>query len=201
MRLFPLLLLLTGCSSYIATMQEEKKRYDISYDEMRIEMSDLKHALHATQVELNILEEKVKKQDAILAQNKQPSLNQTLLQQISECEKKINNLHKIQEQIIEDLKNFQSYAQDASHTLQMLSQEIKAQNKKFDELSKIKATLSSLSQTMYGSRDSTNATHRVKSGETLKKIAEMHHTTVAELKKLNKLENDRIVINQELKLP
>jgi LysM repeat protein len=183
-------------------MQEEKRRYDLSHNEMRIEIADVKHALHAVQVELNILEEKIKKQDSSLAQNKQSSnLSQQLTQQIAECEKKIVNVQKIQEKIAEDLKTLHSHANDTTHTLKTFAQEIKDQNKKFDELSKIKTTLSSLSKTMQLPNENKHTLHRVKSGETLKKIAELHHTTVSELKLLNQLESDRIIPNQELKLP
>src|SRR5262249_17726074 len=42
--------------------------------------------------------------------------------------------------------------------------------------------------------------HKVRSGETLKKIAEMHGTTVDKLKRINDLQQDRIVVGQELKV-
>lgn len=41
----------------------------------------------------------------------------------------------------------------------------------------------------------------IKAGDTLSQIARTHHTTVKTLKLLNKLESDRIIVGNTLKLP
>jgi LysM repeat protein len=43
--------------------------------------------------------------------------------------------------------------------------------------------------------------YRVKAGDTLTKIAKAHGTTPAALRTVNKLKTDRIVVNQELRIP
>jgi len=47
----------------------------------------------------------------------------------------------------------------------------------------------------------TYSNYKVKAGDTLNAIARNNRTTVAEIKKINKLDSDVIRINQILKLP
>jgi peptidoglycan endopeptidase LytE len=49
-------------------------------------------------------------------------------------------------------------------------------------------------------QESQYITYIVKSGDTLGKIAKMHHVTVADLKKWNNLKSDFIRENQKLKI-
>ena len=44
-------------------------------------------------------------------------------------------------------------------------------------------------------------TYTVKKGDSLEQIARKHHTTIEEIKKINNLHNDTIIINQKLTLP
>lgn len=197
-RFFPFLLILTSCSSYIASMQEEKKRSDIAYDEMRIEISDLQHALKTTQVELSILEERIKKQDAVLAKKDK---NEILLQQMAALEKKNSNLQSTLEQLTQEMQKLKNHANETSLSLQTLAHEIQSQNKKFEEIAKLKTLMSSLPKLFEPKDEKKVSTHRVKPGETLEKIARLYNTTVSELKQLNHLENDLIVVGQDLQIP
>lgn len=201
MRFLPLFLLLASCSSYIASMQEEKNRFDISYDQMRIEIADLKHALHATQIELNILEEKVKTQSETIINNNKNISKIDFQQKTALIEKKIASLQVNQEQTLQDLLQLRNHANDTTKALQSFAQEIQSQNRKFEEISKLKATLSSLSKAIESDPQQSFRSHRVQPGETLEKIARTHHTSVPELKKLNKLDSDRIMVGQEIKIP
>ncbi|MGH8023903.1 MAG: LysM peptidoglycan-binding domain-containing protein, partial [Limisphaerales bacterium] len=45
------------------------------------------------------------------------------------------------------------------------------------------------------------AVYRVKSGDTLTRIAKIHHTTIKAIKELNRLATDRISVGQKLNLP
>ena len=200
MRIFLCLLLLTSCSSYIASAQEEKRRSDILYDEMRIEIADLKHSLNATQVEMNILEERVRKQENTSTQVKKEHSSDVLAHQFSLLEKKLASLQIIQEQLVQDMQLFRSHTKDVNLSLQNFADQIQIQNKKFEEISRLKTTLSSLSKVMEPTTTSTK-TYTVRAGDTLERIAQKNNTTVAHLKKFNHLEDDRIKVGQELKLP
>jgi LysM repeat protein len=74
--------------------------------------------------------------------------------------------------------------------------EVLAQNRKLDALSRLKGNIETLAKVLKSDK-----TYKVRSGDSLEKIAKMHQTDVATLKKLNDLANDRIVVDQELKLP
>ena len=46
-----------GSSSHLASMQGDRRNSEYAFDEMRIELSDVKHALNNSKVEFEILEE------------------------------------------------------------------------------------------------------------------------------------------------
>ena len=75
-------------------------------------------------------------------------------------------------------------------------EQIQKLDHQFEDLSKIKNTLSSISKSMEA-----KTTYKVKTGDSLEKIAKRHHLSVQKLKQANHLETDRIVVGQELFLP
>jgi len=205
------------CFSSCTTSQLAFKRNDneLNLEELRIELADVKHALNSTQVELSILEDRVKSQDSVLfavknqTPNKSPSFSQ-LNSQIAALEKKIGSIESIQEKVLSDLKLLSSHANTTAGALsqyrdkiQELEKNIAAQNEKFEEFTKLKSTLSSISKLMKQNTFSEefHRTYKVVSGDSLEKIARQHGTTVDTLKKLNRLDNDRIMAGQELKIP
>jgi LysM repeat protein len=201
---FLALVLLASCSHYFGSTQDDRRESAQVLDEMRIELADIKHSLKSNQVELTILEEKVKNQAA--AAKPDPKLG-TFGSQISALERKIVEFEKKQEQILSDLHSLSAHANQSSSTFTQLQkklfdmqQEIASQTRRLDEVSKLKGTLSSISKAM-AIKPSSNKTHLVKSGETLEKIARLENTTVDVLKKLNHLQNDRIFVGQEIRLP
>lgn len=201
--LFLLFLSLSSCSSYIASVQEERRRTDIAFDEMRMELADLKHTLKGTQVEVEILEEKLKKQDVSAAGSKlQQAKMDTIHREIDHLEKKILLLQKGNEQTLDDLLQLRSHANETSHALKGLAEEIHSHTLRFEEIGKLKSTLSSLSRGIEASKEMRPlSTYKVKGGDSLEKIARMHNTTVSALKKCNQIESDRIWVGQELKIP
>lgn len=79
-----------------------------------------------------------------------------------------------------------------------------AHETRFNELTKLKGTLHSISQAIGNQNPSLpmeEKIHTVQSGESLEKIAKKYQTTVAALKQLNNLTSDKIVIKQTLKIP
>ncbi|MBS0621016.1 MAG: LysM peptidoglycan-binding domain-containing protein [Verrucomicrobia bacterium] len=144
-------------------------------NEMRIAIDDLKYGLQSTQLDLNLLEERIKKKP-----------NTSL-------EKKLAHTEELLEKVTADLRTL-------SARLQTLEQESAAHTAQLTEVAKLKGTLTSISEAI-ATRPSSPSTYRVQSGDTLGKIARNHHTTVDALKKLNKLTKDTIATGQELKIP
>lgn len=207
------ILICSGCTTSSLAFRRNDSN-ELNLEELRIELADVKHALNSTQVELSILEDRVKSQDSALFAvknqgNKAPQSNQ-LTEQIHALEKKISSIEKIQEKVLSDLRQLSSHANTTAGVLSQyknkineLEKDIAAQNQKFDEFSKLKSTLSSISKLMKQNAfgEDLLKSYKVMTGDSLEKIARQHGTTVETLKKINRLDSDRIMAGQELRLP
>ncbi len=186
-------LVLCSCSSQLSSRQNTSYRSDMSIDEMRLELADVKHELKSTQVELNILDERLKKQTSKQIPDAAPS---------SHLEKRISDLEKLLEKTTADLRNLSTHTTQALTKLQALEQEVSSHEKRLDEVVKLKGTLTSISKAIGERPAETSAkTYRVKAGDSLEKIARNHKTNITALKNLNSLKSDKIVVGQELRIP
>ena len=181
-------------------------------DELRLELSDVKHELHSARVEINLLEEKLTKQERALSTAKnQDTQKQTdkkpYTVQLDSLEKKVDRLEKILDKAAIDLRNLSAHENKALVRLQELESALAMQEKKFEEIAKLKNTLTTISKAIGRSaKDTISApshpiqTYHVKQGDSLEKIARTHHMTIDAIKQLNQLAQDKILIGQELKL-
>jgi LysM repeat protein len=208
-------LLFSSCTSNLAFRRDDPRQSDLTLDELRMELADVKHALNSTQVELSILEDRMKNQDSTLyavknqAVNKMPQISQ-LNTQINSLENRIGTIEKNQEKTLTDLRQLSSHANLTAGALsqykekiQELEREIASQNRKFEEFIKLKSTLASISKLMKQNAfaEESVKTYKVQTGDSLERIARQHRTTVDVLKKINRLESDLIMAGQELKIP
>ena len=172
-------------------------------DEFRIELDDLKQALKAAQVDLNLLDERCRKQDRALTQNKEPNPAALFSSQINGMEKRIAQLEKTLEKASNDLRSLNMAATQTSAKLQELEKSLLSHEKRLDDVVKLKGTLTNISKAIGQRPQETAAStkiYRVKAGDSLEKIARNNHLSVETLKKLNQLSSDKIVIGQELRL-
>ncbi len=88
------LLIAGGCVSPFAALQRFKDNGTL-IEEMRTEIADLKHSIHATEIELHLLEEKLENQTA--------SKTDYLEEEITVLEKKMHSLEKNQDKVSTDL--------------------------------------------------------------------------------------------------
>lgn len=208
------LTLLCSCSSHMTSWNDERSSTDLALEELRLELSDLRHTLGGTKIDLQLMDEKIKGQETLLKSQigtKVQGKGADLSIQLTSLERKLGDLQKNQERLAQDLKQLTLHANQTSTTFTQhqdkfrhLEQEIAAQNRKLEEVVKLKGTLTSLSQVLKERASGDNAPlkkYKVKSGDSLEKIAKSHNTTIEALKKLNDLDSDRIVLGQELKLP
>lgn len=196
-----LFLLFTGCTSQMTSWNEEKPdKIHLAIEDLRIEMADVKHAINGAKVDLQLLEEKV-------SSSKAPTKSGDV--QLAAVERKLAELQKNQEKITADLRQLAAHANQTSTTfvkqqekMKEIQQEILAQNHRIEEVVKLKGTLSSLSQVLKEkSSGQSSSSYKIKSGDSLEKIAKQQGTTVEAIKKLNELTSDRIVVGQEIQLP
>jgi LysM repeat protein len=191
------MLFLASCQSHMAVLQQDKHDSSVAFHEVQTELADLKHNLNNTQVEIQILEERLQSQEILLQRTKStPS---------SSLEKRLFAIEQIQEKIQADLKQISSHANQTTTCLQQyntkisaIEQNIERQNKKIYDLADLKSSLKTLKTSL---AKETTTTYVVKSGDSLEKIARNHKISTESLKKANQLSQDKILVGQELIIP
>ena len=179
-----------GCTSTLTALRGSS---DHVMDEMRTEIADLKYALHGTEVELQLLEEKVERKNVVSPAPKGD---------LAALQSKIALLEKTVDKMTADLKSLMTYANQTTASLSQYRDQILEIDHKLSEVSKLRSTLTEMSKAYSAPQPSTpEKTYRVKSGDSLEKIARKFQTTSEALKKENQLTSDKIVIGQELSIP
>jgi len=206
------LALLSGCVSTLSALRGPDRNLEVALNEVRLELADVKHEIHGYQVEIQILEEKIKTLTSSPS-GKSPSKEQSskldyVSQQVSLLEKKIQLLESTQEKTVSDLHHLTSHANQTSESLlqyktkiQHIEKDLSEHNSRLNEIRKLASTLSSLSSAIKEEKGKGGKTYQIRPGDTLGKIAHEHHTTIEAIKKINQIENDRIIVGQEIKIP
>ncbi len=198
-----LLAVSVGCSSHLALMQDDSQHHSLAVDEMRMELSDLKHQVSNTQVELQILDEKVKVQDKTVSKAKGSSLPD-----LSSLERRLSQIERQQEKVHAEIKQLSQFATQTSSALSQyrsqivkLEEAISAHRQNIDDLSQVKSTLSSISASLKGEQSTSTTTYKVRAGDSLEKIARINKVSVESIKKANTISQNKILIGQELIIP
>jgi LysM repeat protein len=176
--------------------RQYKPYTDSIIDELRLELSDVKHELKSALVDLNILDEKVRKQESPKTQPA-PKTDPT---QLTALDRRLTQLEKLLEKAVADLRTLNTNTAKALQKIQDLEGELALHDQKLDEVNKLKGTLTSISKAIGTPTQNTDSSYRVKAGDSLEKIARAHKISVDSLKKLNQLQSDKIIIGQELKV-
>jgi LysM repeat protein len=120
-------------------------------------------------------------------------------------EKKVSHLEKTLEKAAADLRTLSTSANQALNKIQVLEQDLSSHEKRLEEVSKLKGTLTSISKAISQKPNSdapaNTKSYRVKAGDSLEKIARAHHTSADLIKKINNISNDKIIVGQELRIP
>jgi len=161
------------------------------FEEMKTEIADLKHALHGTEVEVKLLEERLESRDAEPAKG-----------DVAALQRKIAALEKTIDKMNTELRSLMAYANQTTASLTQYRDHIQEIDRKLDEVGKLRSALTQISKT-YTAPEAASSTqgYRVKSGDSLEKIARKFHVAVEALKKENELTSDKIVVGQELTIP
>lgn len=210
--LFPCALgILTSCAPLRTSPHDEKHQWELKLHEVQTHLDDIKHHVACFQTELEILDGRIKFYENALTSLKQQDIEkqQIKIEQISQellaLEKKWSKLAKGQEEEKEDLHRLISHANDTKTALlqfkgkmQEFEQDLIAQDRRFEELGKIKGSIDLIAKSL---KLPSLKTHKVRAGDTLEKIASAYHTKVDLIKKYNDLNTDLIVVGQELRIP
>lgn len=204
------LFLLASCSPLRTSPHDEKHQWELKLHEVQTNLEDLRHDTNCFQTELQILDGRIKYYENALANLKQQDLEKQQLKinqiitDLHLLEKKWSSFEKAQNSDQEELLQLTMHANETSaslsqfkHRIEELEQDLVAQNRKFEELGKIKNTVETLAKSFKTSHQ----IYKVRAGDSLEKIAHHHQVKVDQIKKLNHLEKDLIVVGQELKIP
>ncbi len=205
-----LIVCFASCSPLKSSPNDEKHQLELTLHEVQTNLDDLRHDIHCFQTELQILDGRIKYYENTLASLKQhdPEKQQSKIEQITSqiqsLEKKYLSIEKNQKGELAELEELSSHANETTAALAQfkdrineLETEILSQNRRFDELAKLRGYIENLSKGLNGE----SKLYRVKSGDSLEKIARFHKTAVEKIKKINHLDQDLIVVGQELKIP
>lgn len=181
----------------------DQKETDYIIAELRSEIADLRQEISHYKVEFQILDEKLEKAYSAKASDATHKTSE-----LSKVEKKVSDLERFLEKTKEDLRELATHANQSSSSFNQYREKLFAcekqiahQSEVLSEISKLKGTLTSLSKAMQTSTSMATKSYKVKSGDSLEKIARATNCSIDQLKKTNSLSNDTIMIGQELKIP
>ncbi|HSX25523.1 MAG TPA: LysM peptidoglycan-binding domain-containing protein [Chlamydiales bacterium] len=208
-----LALALNSCSPLRSSPLDERHQWELTIHEVQTNLDDLRHDINCFKTEIQILDGRIKYYENALASFKQQDLEKhqvkidQLLQQMHALEKKWSFLEKSQQGETQELQQLLSHANETTAALsqfkdriQELEQEILTQNRRFDDVAKLKGNIETLAKGLRGTEEGFKI-YKVRPGDSLEKIARAHKTAVERIKKLNQLDQDLIVVGQELKIP
>ncbi|MBN2480052.1 MAG: LysM peptidoglycan-binding domain-containing protein [Parachlamydiales bacterium] len=204
---------LASCTPMKSSPKEEKHQMELTLHELQTNLDDLRHDLNCFQTELQIIDGKIKHQEDATQNIKQQHIerlqvkNDSLNKLLINAEAKLTQIEQKQNAIIADLKNLSNYSNETTLALTQHKEKINeleasylAQGSKINEIASVKTTLQQLVKSLK-SNSFNCITYKVKSGDSLEKIAKQNNVSVDSIKKINDLDSDLIVIGQELKIP
>lgn len=107
--------------------------------------------------------------------------------------------------LVGDIQKIRLHANDLSDVVDKSHKKIESLEKTVarqeKNIANMQTALKSLLEALDVKDPSTTDTYKVKSGDSLEKIAKKHSTSIKKLKELNDLKGDRIRIGQKLKIP
>lgn len=168
-----------GCTSTLTALRGPQNS---GVEEVRSELADLRHAVHGTEVEIKLLEERFENQESY----------QTtwVSDDVASLQKKIALLEKNLDKLTHDIRSLMAYASQTTTSLSQYKDQILELDRKIEEVPKLHSTLRTSS-----------SKYTVKAGDSLVKIAHKHHVTLDALKRENNLITDKIIVGQQLVIP
>ena len=204
-----------GCSPLKSSPQEERHQMELTLHEVHTNIDDSRHDINCLQTEMQIFDSKMKHQENAVSTLKKQWLEKyqirldKLDKLLVETTKELQKLQTKEKNVSDDIRQLSSHANETTSALTQyknrineLEKEIFSQNKKLEEVAKLNATLQTVMKSLREVAGIKNANvYKVKSGDSLEKIAKMYKVSVEEIKKENHLDQDLIVIGQELIIP
>ena len=203
-------LLLCSCTNLLSKWDSNSNNPDPIAQSLRIEVSDLKHNLSAMQIELQMVDEKLRVHEEALSSfrslvlSMQNQENDLYRQEFEDLRGKLAMLDRGFEKTRADVRGLSTQTHTLFHQsikeIDDFKEVMSEQKTKIDEMSHIKGRINTLLDSM---SQSTNhfQIYKVKSGDSLSRIADAFQLPVKTLKEANNLQDDKIFVGAELKIP
>ncbi len=206
-RVLPFCLLLASCSNLVVSQKSEKQQMEFSVQKLKNEIEDLKQDMKTYQIEVGILEGKIMNHEEDLnslqvhdlpGKGGLRSLDSGTLNEkkILEIERTLDHLVKRFERVELESKEIAKVVGSYKQKFHEMEKYLQAQTDSLQEIGRIRQSLKEIRE------DSAEfITYRVRAGDSLEKIARQFGTTLEQLKKINQLHNDLILVGQEIRVP
>jgi LysM repeat protein len=204
----------TGC---VPPPAKKESQDSMVLREFRIEIEDLRHKLDGFVLEMQILEDKTDARVAVIEgireelRESQLRGNEDLLRKFSDIDSRMSISKDKQKGLVADIRQLLTHANETSSSLDQQRKKVnsleadlgKRERRLEEKLSHLKTAVGSLINLIEDNKSShpTARIYKVKEGDSLDRIARAHKTSIEDLKQINHLDSDLIVIGQELKLP
>lgn len=207
----PFILIFVGCSPLRTSPHDERYQWELTIHEVQTNLDDLRHDTNCFETEIQILDGRIKCFENALASLKQQEIEKQqnridqIAHQLAALERKWTSFEKKQDANREGMEHLSLHSKETNialtqfkNRIEELETEVLSQNRRLEALSKLKANIETLTKAL---KADGQKIYKVRSGDTLEKIAKNNKTDVATLKQLNQLSQDLIVVDQELKIP
>lgn len=203
-----IILILPSCLSS-KHMRAQEIQTDIALREMRSELEDQKYALSRLKVELEIIEGKSDSQVSSIRQMRgdlskfSRSEKEFYQNTWVQYEAKLKELLQCEASLKQDLQTLKKDSQDVLSTLAQFKSKIDENEqvilKQSQDIDHLQSSLVTLLNTVDGPVDG-QMFYIVQSGDTLKKIAQDNQLSEDDVRRLNHLSSDLLIIGQKLRL-
>lgn len=207
-------------SLFSLTLLQAAPAYRYSYEEdireIRENLDTLKHEVSNHDTELLMFDERVNNQESTVSSLRQQLLdanqvNKDLVKfNSASMETKLATIETSNKSLISDIHVLKNHANESATALNHYKNKVEELEQQLGKLHQniesLQAAMRSLTEALKEGTVSENERpiskfYRIKTGDSLEKIARAHGTTIKAIKELNNLVNDRIVVGQSIKLP
>ncbi len=200
-----------GCTAINSSPKAERDKIELTLNKVRTDIEDIKHDLNTYEIEHHILEGKLSDQEQSLSTLQRDTLESytakldSVLSELESVRSDMIALRSKQKQLIGDISELSSHANDTTNALTQYKGKIESLEKLLESqdgrLQQIAALKDTLQEIAAFHKANEMKVYVVKTGDSLEKIAKRFHTSVDEIKRLNQRTNDLIIVGEEIQVP
>ncbi len=197
---------------YAAPRYQYGQESSIAIREMQASIDELRHEMNNHESEIRTFEDKLNNQEVVIEALREQNLKQskssqdTVKNNISNLEMKINGLDTATKGLISDFKELKNHANQSGipSKIAEIEKVLEIHTQNLENFSAALRSLMSILEVKHDlnvASESKDKVYKVQAGDSLEKIAKVHKTSVKAIKDINDLNSDRIIVGQNIKIP